>query len=103
MTKDATVSVRIPADVKTDAEDILQRLGIPVSVVINSLYRQIVYTNGIPFALTLPAAPKTLDAMTREELDRKLEHSYRQSLAGQRQNAKDFFDSLERGLSDGAV
>ena len=28
--------------IKTEAEDILQKLGVPVSVVINSLYRQII-------------------------------------------------------------
>ena len=35
--KDATVSARVEYDVKTEAEDILQKLGVPVSVVINSL------------------------------------------------------------------
>ena len=47
--KDATVSARVEYDVKTEAEDILQKLGVPVSVVINSLYRQIIYRRGVPF------------------------------------------------------
>lgn len=38
--KDSTVSARVELDVKTEAEDILQKLGVPVSVVINSLYRK---------------------------------------------------------------
>ncbi|WP_194611719.1 type II toxin-antitoxin system RelB/DinJ family antitoxin [Clostridium vitabionis] len=38
------------------------KLGIPVSVVINSLYRQIIYRHGIPFSLTVPSEPRTLDA-----------------------------------------
>ena len=49
--KDSTVSARVEYDIKTEAEDILQKLGIPVSVVINSLYRQIIYRHGIPFSL----------------------------------------------------
>ena len=40
--KDSTVSARVESNVKLEAEDILQKLGIPVSVVINSLYRQII-------------------------------------------------------------
>lgn len=78
--KDATVSARVEHDVKTEAEDILQKLGIPVSVVINSLYRQIIFRRGIPFSLVLPAEPKTFDSMTKAEFDAKLQHSYNQSL-----------------------
>jgi addiction module RelB/DinJ family antitoxin len=96
--KDATVSARVEWDVKTEAEDILQRLGIPVSVVINSLYRQIIYKRGVPFPMTLPAEPRTLDAMTDAELNAKLEHSYGQSLAGEGRPFEEVFDELERGL-----
>ncbi len=81
--KDATVSARVEYDVKTEAEDILQKLGVPVSVVINSLYRQIIYKHGVPFSLIIPSEPKTLDSLTKEELDAKLQHSYDQSLAGE--------------------
>ena len=96
--KDATVSARVECGVKTEAEDILQRLGIPVSVVINSLYRQIIYRHGIPFAMTLPPEPRTLDAMTDAELNAKLQHSYDQSLAGEGRPFEEVFDELERSL-----
>ena len=33
-----TVSVRVENSVEIEAEDILQKLGVPVSVVINALY-----------------------------------------------------------------
>ena len=96
--KDATVSARVECDVKNEAERILQQLGIPVSVVINSLYRQIIYKRGIPFPVTLPDEPRSLDAMTEDELHAMLEHSYAQSLAGKGRLAKDVFDELERGI-----
>ena len=96
--KDATVSARVEYDIKTEAEDILQQLGIPVSVLINSLYRQIIYRRGVPFPMTLPAEPRTLDAMTDAELNAKLEHSYGQSLAGEGRPFEEVFDELERGL-----
>ena len=97
--KDATVSARVECGVKNEAEEILQKLGIPVSVVINSLYRQIIYRHGVPFALTLPAEPRTMDTLTAAELDAKLQHSYDQSLAGQGRPMGDVFDELERSLA----
>ena len=96
--KDATVSARVEYEIKNQAEDILQRLGIPVSVVINSLYRQIIYRRGVPFDITIPAEPLTLDTMTDAELDAKLQHSYAQSLSGAGRPFEAVFDELERGL-----
>lgn len=97
--KDATVSARVEYDVKSEAEEILQKLGVPVSVVINSLYRQIIYRRGIPFSLIVPAEPRTLDSMTKDELDAKLQHSYDQSLRGEGRPFEDVFDDLERDLA----
>jgi len=97
--KDATVSARVECDVKTEAEDILQQLGIPVSVLINSLYRQIIFHHGVPFSLMIPTAPKTIDTMTSAELDKKLQHSYEQSLAGEGRPFHEVFDELERSLT----
>ena len=47
--KTANVIARVEPEIKVQAEEILNKLGIPVSVVINALYHQIIYTNGIPF------------------------------------------------------
>lgn len=96
--KDATVSARVEYDVKIEAEDILQKLGIPVSVVINSLYRQIIFRNGVPFSLTIPSTPKTMDSLSEEELNAKLQHSYEQSMSGEGKAFAEVFDDLERSL-----
>ena len=97
--KDATVSARVEYDVKNEAEDILKQLGVPVSVLINALYRQIILRHGIPFSLTIPATPRTIDTMTPAELDKKLQHSYEQSLAGEGRPFHEVFDKLERSLT----
>ena len=96
--KDATVSARVEYDVKAEAEAILQKLGIPVSVVIDSLYRQIIYTRGIPFSMTLPPMPKALDMMTEEELHEKLQHSLEQARRGEGRPIDEVFAELKRGL-----
>lgn len=97
--KDSTVSARVQSDVKFEAEEILQKLGIPVSVVINSLYRQIIFNHGIPFSLTVPSEPKTFDSMTKEEFDAMMQHSYEQTLRGEGIEAAKFFDELESTLT----
>ena len=96
--KDSTVSARVENNIKLEAEDILQKLGIPVSVVITALYRQIISHHGVPFSLTIPSEPRTSDAMSDAELDAKLQRSYAQSLAGEGRSMNAVFDDLERGL-----
>ena len=96
--KDSTVSARVENDIKAEAEDILVKLGVPVSVVINSLYRQIIYRKGIPFSLTIPSELRTLDDMSVDEIDAKLQHSYDQALAGEGRPFGTVFNELERTL-----
>ena len=42
MAKSSNVMARVEPEIKEQAEGILAQLGLPVSVVINSLYRQII-------------------------------------------------------------
>ena len=97
--KNATLSVRVENDLKVEAESILQKLGIPVSVLINSLYRQIIYKRGIPFSITIPEELKTFDELTESELKNKLLHSYNQSIEGKGRPFNEVFDDLESRLS----
>ena len=52
--KTATVLARMDPELKKQAETILDRLGIPASLLINMLYNQIVLTKGIPFKISVP-------------------------------------------------
>ena len=96
MIKSATVSARIDEKVKSEAEDILQQLGIPVSVVINTLYHQIIIQKGVPFPLTLAAHPSTLEGMSTDQLDARLQHSYEQVQRRQGRPLEDTFADLEK-------
>ena len=55
--KTANVMARVEPQVKEQAEEIMDMLGIPVSVVINTLYKQIIMTRSIPFSLSVPKVP----------------------------------------------
>ena len=58
MAKETTVRARISEELKTDAEAILQQLGLNTSQAINLYFSQIVLRQGLPFDVTLPAKSK---------------------------------------------
>jgi addiction module RelB/DinJ family antitoxin len=56
MTKDAQIRVRTEAELKEEAERVLESLGLTPSAAINMFYKQIVHRRGIPFDVALPEA-----------------------------------------------
>ncbi|WP_434311007.1 type II toxin-antitoxin system RelB/DinJ family antitoxin [Hominifimenecus sp. rT4P-3] len=81
-TKSANVTARVQPEIKQQAEAVLERLGLPVSVLIDTLYRQIIMTGGIPYSLTVPKLP-TRDDMTDEQFHAMMENGYSQAKSGQ--------------------
>ena len=92
------VMARVEPDVKEQAEDILDRLGVPASVVINALYKQIIYRNGIPFSLVLPSAPVARDEMTDAEFNAMMQTGLNAAMADRSRDASEVFADLRRGL-----
>ena len=84
MEKTATLNLRVNPIVKERAEAVLSRLGVPMSTAIDMYLHQISLTGGIPFAVTLPKAPDSIntEVMTNEELHAKLQRGYEDMQAG---------------------
>ena len=93
MEKTATLNLRVNPTVKVRAEEVLSRLGIPMSTAIDMYLNQISLTGGIPFSVTLPKAPDSInmDLMTTQEVHQKLQKGYDDLKAGKVQNAADAF------------
>lgn len=93
MEKTATLNLRVNPTVKERAEEVLSRLGVPMSTAIDMYLNQISLTGGIPFAVTLPKTPDTVnvDLMTTAEIHAKLKKGYDDIEAGNVQNAADAF------------
>lgn len=89
MEKTATLNLRVNPVVKENAEAVLSKLGIPMSTAINMYLNQISLTGGIPFPITLPQVPDSVnvDVMTDEELYLKLKAGYADAEAGRVQDA----------------
>ena len=83
-TKSANVTARVQPEIKRQAEAVLDKIGLPVSVLIDTLYRQIIMTGGVPYSLTVPNLP-TRDSMTDAEFNTMME----KAIIRQRQE-KDF-------------
>lgn len=90
MEKTTTLNLRVNPTVKKRAEEVLSRLGMPMSTAIDIYLNQIALTGGIPFALTLPKEVNA-DFMTTEELHAKLQSGYSDMEAGNVQNAAEAF------------
>ena len=96
-TKTANVMARVQPDIKQQAEAVLERLGIPVSVLIDSLYRQIIMTNSIPYPFSIPVLP-TLDAMSTEQFDGMMEKGLTQAKAGQGMDVDAAFAKINESI-----
>lgn len=96
--KTANVLARVEPQVKEQAEEILSKLGVPASVVINMLYKQIIMTKSIPFSLSVPNPPTTLDSVTTEEFNSIMQTGLSQAKTDQSRHSDDVFADLRQGL-----
>ena len=97
-TKTANVMARVAPDVKAQAEAIMEQLGIPVSVVINSLYKQIIMTRSIPFSLTLPREPISIEEMDEKTFNTMMEKGYQQALNGESRPMEEVFADIRKKM-----
>ena len=93
MEKTATLNLRVNPVVKQRAEEVLAKLGVPMSTAIDMYLNQIGLTGGIPFMIKLPLAPDSINAetMSAEELHNKLQQGYDDIAASRYQNAAQAF------------
>lgn len=96
-TKSANVTARVQPEIKQQAEAILAELGLPVSVLIDTLYRQIILTGGIPYSLSIPQIP-TRDSMTDAQFNAMMEKGYQQAKSGQTIPLDEAFRQIREGI-----
>lgn len=103
MEKSATLNLRINPVLKSDAEAILSRLGIPMSTAIDMFLNQVVLAGGIPFSVTIPKPYADMDIaqMTEEQLHAKLQRGYDDYKAGRTHNAAEAFTKFMECHSNG--
>lgn len=88
--------VRMDAQLKDSAEDILRDLGISASSAVQMFYRQIILQRGLPFDVKLPpSAPIAIGGMDRKELDAELQKGMDSLKSGKRYSV----DEVDRHMA----
>lgn len=95
--KTANVTARVHPEIKQQAEEVLEQLGIPVSVLIDSLYRQIIMTNSIPYSFSVPYL-HTRDTMTDTQFNSMMAKGLEQAKAGQGVSVDDAFTEINKSI-----
>ena len=99
-TKTSNVLARVEPDIKAKAEGIMAQLGVPASVVINMLYKQIIMTKSIPFSLSVSNSFQTLDEMNEEEFELMMQKGLTDAKAGNSRSAKSVFNDLRQEFAE---
>ena len=97
-TKTANVMARVEPSIKEQAEAIMEMLGIPTSVVINTLYKQIIMTRSIPFSLAVTAVPVARDEMDEAAFNAMMARGMNEAKADKSRAASDVFADLRREM-----
>lgn len=97
MAKTANVFARVEPNIKDQAENILEQLGIPMSNAISIFLRQVVLHKGIPFDVKLPMREITdMSSISDEEFSREIEKGINDMNEGKLISADQVRDNMRR-------
>jgi len=105
MEKTATLNLRVNPEVKKSAEIVLSQLGVPMATAIDMFLKQIMLTGGIPFAVTLPKAPNSINAdmMSVSQIRNKLNEGLSDIDNGNERQAREAFARFRKGHTNEAL
>lgn len=90
MARTSNIFARVEPEIKEEAEEILDKLGIPMSNAVGMFLRQIVMQNGIPFEVKLPKqVPPSYASLSKEAFDAEMEKSVADMASGNVVSADD--------------
>ena len=95
VTKNANVNVRIQENIKQQAEQILETIGITRATAIDMFYRQIILNKGIPFSLTIPKSLLAQDDMNEKTFNALMAKGYDQAAQSDVYPIDDVFKELD--------
>lgn len=73
MARTSNVFARVEPEIKEQAEQVLEKLGIPMSNAVSMFLRQVVLQHGIPFEMKLPKeTPLAYASLTKEQFDEEI-------------------------------
>ena len=105
MEKTATLNLRVNPEVKKSAEIVLAQLGVPMATAIDMFLKQIMLTGGIPFAVTLPKVPNSIntDMMSVSQIRNELDEGLSDIDNGNERPAREAFARFRKGHANEAL
>jgi DNA-damage-inducible protein J len=74
MTRTSNIFVRVEPEIKEQAEQVLNQLGIPMSNAVGLFLRQVILHRGIPFDVSLPKnKPIAFSTLNDEQFNSEIE------------------------------
>lgn len=99
MAKTSNLYVRIEPELKKEAENILETLGIPASNAITMFYKQIIFHRGLPFDVKIPSSCSLdINSMTESEINERLEKGYMDVIEGRMTDAEESFKEIRESI-----
>lgn len=97
MARTSNVFARVEPEIKEQAEQVLNKLGIPMSNAVGMFLRQVVLQRGIPFEIKLPAGePLAYGNLTKEQFDIEMEKGMSDIREGRVYSAEDIEAEMKR-------
>lgn len=97
MARTSNVFARVEPEIKAQAEEVLARLGIPMSNAVGMFLRQVVLQRGIPFEMKLPAnAPVAYGSLSKEQFDAEIIQGMADIKAGRVYSADSVEEEMKR-------
>lgn len=100
MARTSNVFARIEPEIKEQAEQVLEQLGIPMSNAIGLFLRQVVMQRGIPFDIKLPQSQAlNIGSLSDEQFNAEIEKGLADLTAGRVVSAESIADRMRRDYS----
>ncbi len=97
MARTSNVFARVEPEIKEQAENVLNQLGIPMSNAIGIFLRQIVMQKGIPFDMKLPQrTPLAYSSLTESEFNAEIEKGFADISIGNMSLAEDVRKNMQK-------
>ena len=97
MARTSNVFARVEPEIKDQAEEILDQLGIPMSNAIGMFLRQVIIHNGIPFEMKLPLKkPLVMSELSKDDFDKEISKGINDIESGNVYSEEEVLEDIQR-------
>ena len=97
MARTSNIFARVEPEVKEQAEQVLDRLGIHMSNAVSMFLKQIILQRGIPFDMKLPKnMPLAYESLAKEQFDKEIQKGITDLESGRAYSMENVEEEMKR-------